>query len=162
MKKVRFTEEKMVTILREADKSTVAEVARKHKISEQTIYVWKRRFGALQPADVKRLRELETENAKLKRMVAERELSIETLKEINRRKWCCMLRCRAAGYERAPRRRMAQMRVCSRHALQPETDSRQSSPDSVCRSNAALRCGCDWTPPFIELSGCDRATPDLP
>jgi putative transposase len=87
MKKARFTEEKMVTILREADKSTVAEVARKHKISEQTIYVWKRRFGALQPADVKRLRELETENAKLKRMVAEREMSIETLKEINRRKW---------------------------------------------------------------------------
>ena len=70
MKKVRFTEEQMVTILREADKSTVAEVARKHKISEQTIYVWKRRFGTLQSADVKRLRELETENAKLKRMVA--------------------------------------------------------------------------------------------
>ena len=49
--------------------------------------MWRRRFGTLQPADVKRLRELEVENAKLKRMVAERELSIETLKEINRRKW---------------------------------------------------------------------------
>ena len=49
--------------------------------------MWRRRFGTLQPADVKRLRELETENAKLKRMVAEREMSIETLKEINRRKW---------------------------------------------------------------------------
>jgi putative transposase len=45
------------------------------------------RFGKLEPADVKRLRELEAENAKLKRMVAEREMSIETLKEINRRKW---------------------------------------------------------------------------
>ena len=43
--------------------------------------------GKLEPADVKRLRELETENAKLKRMVAEREMAIETLKEINRRKW---------------------------------------------------------------------------
>jgi len=71
MKKVRFTEEQMVMILREADKSPVAEVAKKHKISEQTIYVWRRRFGKLDPADVKRLRELETENAKLKRMVAE-------------------------------------------------------------------------------------------
>ena len=87
MKKVRFTEEQMVAILREADRSPVVDVARKHKVSEQTIYVWRRPFGKLEPADVKRLRELETENAKLKRMVAEREMSIETLKEINRRKW---------------------------------------------------------------------------
>ena len=87
MKKVRFSEEQMVGILREADRGSVAEVARKHKVSEQTIYVWRRRLGKLEPADVKRLRELETENAKLKRMVAEREMAIETLKEINRRKW---------------------------------------------------------------------------
>ncbi len=70
-----------------ADRSPIVDVARKHKVSEQTIYVWRRRFGKLEPADVKRLRELEVENAKLKRMVAEREMSIEALKEINRRKW---------------------------------------------------------------------------
>ena len=87
MSKSRFTDEQMVAILREADRTSVAKAAKKSKVSEQTIYVWRRRFGTLQPADVKRLRELETENAKLKRMVAEREMSIETLKEINRRKW---------------------------------------------------------------------------
>ena len=87
MKQSRFTEEQMVAILREADRSSVTEVARKHKVSEQTIYTWRRRFGELQPADIKCLRQLETENAKLKKLVAERDLEIETMKEINRRKW---------------------------------------------------------------------------
>lgn len=63
MEKTRLTEEQMVAILREADKSPVAEVARKHKTSEQTIYNWCRRFGTLEAADIKRLCGLETENA---------------------------------------------------------------------------------------------------
>ena len=87
MKKSRFSEEQMVAILREADQASVPEVARKHKVSAQAIYTWRRRFGELQPADVKRLRHLEIENAKLKKIVAERDLEIDTMKEINRRKW---------------------------------------------------------------------------
>jgi len=77
----------MVAILRDADRGSVAEAARQHKISEQTIYIWRKRFGLLDANDVKRLRKLESENARLKRMLAEREMAIDTLKEINRRKW---------------------------------------------------------------------------
>jgi putative transposase len=77
----------MVAILREADRSSVTDAARKHKVSEQTLYVWRKKFGVLEASDVKRLKTLETENARLKRMLAEREMAIDTLKEINRRKW---------------------------------------------------------------------------
>ena len=87
MKKSRFSEEQMVAILREADKAPVTEVAKKHKVSAQVIYAWRRRFGELHPADVKRLRQLEAENGKLKKLVAERDLEIDVMKEISRRKW---------------------------------------------------------------------------
>ena len=87
MKKTRFSEEKMVKILREADAAPVTEVAKKHGISEQTIYQWRKRFGQLEPVDVKRLRHLEQENVKLKKLVAERDLEIDVMKEIAAKKW---------------------------------------------------------------------------
>lgn len=87
MKKSRFSEDQMVKILREADTSTVSEVAKKHGVSEQTIYLWRKRFGKLEAVDVKRLRQVESENAKLKKLLAERDLEIEVMKEINAKKW---------------------------------------------------------------------------
>jgi putative transposase len=77
----------MVSILREADRSPIAEVAKKHSVSEQTIYAWRKRFGALQAADTKRLKALEAENNRLKKLVAERDLEIEVMKEIAAKKW---------------------------------------------------------------------------
>jgi len=87
MRKVRFTEEQMVAIMREADREPVAVVAKRHGISEQTIYVWRKRFGGLESNDVRRLKQLEAENARLKKLVAERDLEIEVMKEVAAKNW---------------------------------------------------------------------------
>ncbi len=87
MKKTRYTDDQMVRILREADKTPVAQVAKKHGVSEATIYAWRKRFGELDVSDVRHLKQLERENARLKKLLAERDLEIEVMKEVNRKKW---------------------------------------------------------------------------
>ena len=61
--------------------------AGQYGVSEQTLYNWRKHFAGLEPSDVKRLRQLEQENARLKKLVAERDLEIEVMKEINAKKW---------------------------------------------------------------------------
>ena len=87
MRQSRFSDEQMVAILREADREAVAEVAKRHAVSEQTIYVWRKRFGTIAASDVRRLKALEAENARLKKLVAERDLEIEVMKEIAAKNW---------------------------------------------------------------------------
>jgi putative transposase len=74
-------------MLRDADKTSVADVAKKHGVSEQTLYAWRKKYGDMDVADARRLRTLETENGKLKKLLAERDLEIEVMKEMAARKW---------------------------------------------------------------------------
>ena len=82
MRKSRFSDEQVVAILREADRDPMAAVAKRHGVNEQTIYTWRKRFGNFQADDVRRLKQLEAENARLMKLVAERDLEIEVMKEI--------------------------------------------------------------------------------
>lgn len=87
MKKSRYSEEQIVRILRETDRDSIAEVAKRNGVSEASIYAWQKRFGEMEADDVKRYKELQTENARLKKILAERDLEIEVMKEIAAKKW---------------------------------------------------------------------------
>ena len=87
MKKARYRDEQIVRILREADRDPVNEVAKRHGVSEQSIYGWRKRFGEFNVDEVKRLKAVETENARLRKLLVERDLEIEIMKEVNSRKW---------------------------------------------------------------------------
>jgi putative transposase len=87
MKKTRFTESQIVSILKEADAGMkVKELCRKHGISDATYYNWKSKYGGMEASDVRRMKELEEENAKLKRMFANLSLEHDALQELIKKK----------------------------------------------------------------------------
>ena len=89
MKPSRFTEEQIIGMLREQEEAgaKTADVCRKYGISSATFYKWKAKYGGLEVSDAKRLKALEDENAKLKKLLAEAELDKAMLKEIAAKKW---------------------------------------------------------------------------
>lgn len=87
MKKSKFTENQIVSILKEADAGLkVSEVYRKHGISQPTYYNWKSKYGGMSPAELKRVKELEAEHSKLKRMYADLAMENDALKELIEKK----------------------------------------------------------------------------
>ena len=86
--KKRFTEEKIIRVLREAEAKDIPirDLCKRHNITEQTFFRWRNRFGGMDVPDAKRLKELESENNKLKRLLAEQMLVIEGLKDFSRKK----------------------------------------------------------------------------
>lgn len=89
MKKSRFTEEQIIAILKEQEQANgkVADICRKHGISDQTFHNWKKKYGGLTVDELRRMKELEQENSRLKRAVADLTLDVQILKDVNSKKW---------------------------------------------------------------------------
>ena len=87
-KGTRYTEEQIIRILKEVESGmTVAEVCRQYAVSEQTVYRWRSKYSGIATSELQRLRALEAENSRLKKIVAQQALDIDALKELTAKKW---------------------------------------------------------------------------
>lgn len=88
MKKKRFSEEQIIRILKEAEEAgNVRDICRKHNVTEQTFYRWRNKFGGMDVSEARRLKALEDENRRLKKLVADQALENQMLKDVNSKKW---------------------------------------------------------------------------
>ena len=88
MKRKRFTEEQIIGVLRESEAGAKTDdICRRHGISSATFYTWRKKYGGMDTSEAKRLRELEIENAKLKRIVADQMLDMSSMKELLAKNW---------------------------------------------------------------------------
>jgi len=87
MKKARFSDEQIVAAWRDADATTVAEAARKHQVSKGSIHRWRKQYAGMEASDVRELKRLKDENGRLKKLLAERDLEVEVMREIQAKKW---------------------------------------------------------------------------
>jgi putative transposase len=89
MRPAKLTDEQIVALLREAERGekSIAQLARENDVAEQTIYRWRRKFAGSTVSDVRRLKQLEKDNARLLRLLGQREVEIDAMKELLRKKW---------------------------------------------------------------------------
>ena len=89
MKGARFSQERIIGILQEAEckSSTIGELCRRHGISKQSFYRWRKKYGGLSVSEARRLKDLEKENSRLKRLLAERDVEIDVMKDVLAKNW---------------------------------------------------------------------------
>ena len=88
MKRKRYSEEQIIRILREVEAGqTIVETSRKYGVSEQSIYRWRDKFGGMKVSELRRMKSLEAENARLKKIVADQAVDIDALKDLLEKKW---------------------------------------------------------------------------